>query len=147
MVRVSFFPKNYTNISLNNNYFKYKKHIGFKIFKENLSLLEKKIKRLNERFKFRFYNEIDDKLLKKITNLNDEELKKSRSRMFSNPIFWEDSEKKIKKFEKEIKDCGFEMYLGGRFIHLSRSYDKGKAIQQFLKIITKKKIKNLLQYL
>ena len=61
--------------------------------------------------------------------------------MFSNPLFWEDDESKKDQFEKEINGLGYEISFGGRF-SFSDSYNKGKAVKEFLKMVTLKK-KNL----
>ena len=55
--------------------------------------------------------------------------------MFSNPLFWEDKESKKEQFKKEINSLGYEMSFGGRFLHLSDSYNKGIAVKEFLKIL------------
>ena len=53
--------------------------------------------------------------------------------------------KRLKKnqFKKEINSLGYEMSHGGRFLHLSDSYNKGLAVKEFLKILKIKKKINL----
>ena len=55
--------------------------------------------------------------------------------MFTDPIYWMDSEKKKKKFENEINLMGLKIEFGGRFMHVSQNFNKGMAVKQFLKII------------
>ena len=53
--------------------------------------------------------------------------------------------KRVKKnnLKKEINSLGYEMSFGGRFLHLSDSYNKGIAVKEFLKILRLKKKKSL----
>ena len=134
-----FFPKNYNQIFFDKNFFKHSNYFGYKLTKKNPQSLITDINHLKKKYKFSFFSEISDFQLKKITNLNIQKLKKSRMRMFSNPLFWEDEESKKEKFEKEIKSLGYEMSFGGRFLHLSDSYNKGIAVKEFLKILRLKK--------
>ena len=60
----------------------------------------------------------------------------SKSRKFSNPIYWEDTKKKRSEFIKEVKKHNkkLEVLDGGRFLHILDSYDKGIALKKFFKI-------------
>ena len=136
-----FFPKNYNQIFFDKNFFKHSDYFGYKLTKKNSQSLITDINHLKKKYKFSFFSEISDFQLKKITNLNIQKLKKSRMRMFSNPLFWEDKESKKEQFKKEINSLGYEMSFGGRFLHLSDSYNKGIAVKEFLKILRLKKKK------
>ena len=124
-----FFPKNYNQIFFDKNFFKHSNYFGYKLTKKNPQSLITDINHLKKKYKFSFFSEISDFQLKKITNLNIQKLKKSRMRMFSNPLFWEDEESKKEKFKKEVNSLGYEMSFGGRFLHLSDSYNKGIAVK------------------
>ena len=130
-----FFPENYDQISFDKNFFKHSNYFGYKLTKKNSQSLITEINHLKKKYKFSFFSEISDFKLKKITNLDIKKLKKSRMRMFSNPLFWEDDESKKDQFEKEINGLGYEISFGGRFFHLSDSYNKGKAVKEFLKMV------------
>ena len=130
-----FFPRNYNNIVFDKNFFKYNDYLGYKLTNKNSQLLISETNHLKKKYKFSFLSEITDLRLKKITNLNIQQLKKSRMRMFSNPILWEDKETKKDQFSKEINSLGYEVSFGGRFLHLCDSYNKGKAVKEFLAIL------------
>ena len=130
-----FFPRNYNNIVFDKNFFKYNDYLGYKLTNKNSQLLISETNHLKKKYKFSFLSEITDLRLKKITNLNIQQLKKSRMRMFSNPILWEDKETKKDQFSKEINSLGYEVSYGGRFLHLCDSYNKGKAVNEFLAIL------------
>ena len=66
-----------------------------------------------------------------------DDIKRSKKRLFSNPIFWDDSFNKIAKFKSEIVSLNnhFKVFQGGRFIHILENYDKGIALKKYLEII------------
>jgi len=130
-----FFPRNYNNIVLDKKFFKYNEYLGYKLTNKNSQLLISETNHLKKKYKFSFLSEITDLRLKKISNLNIQQLKRSRMRMFSNPILWEDKETKKDQFSKEINSLGYEVSYGGRFLHLCDSYNKGKAVKEFLAIL------------
>ena len=130
-----FFPRNYNNIVFDKNFFKYNDYLGYKLTNKNSQLLISETNHLKKKYKFSFLSEITDLRLKKISNLNIQQLKRSRMRMFSNPILWEDKETKKDQFSKEINSLGYEVSYGGRFLHLCDSYNKGKAVNEFLAIL------------
>ncbi len=134
-----FFPEDYNQIFFDKNFFKHSNYLGYKLTKKNSQSLITEINHLKKKYKFSFFTEIDDLQLKKITNLNTQKLKKCRMRMFSNPLFWEDEENKKDQFKKEINSLGYEISSGGRFLHLSDSYNKGKAVKEFLKMFKLKR--------
>ena len=138
-----FFPKSYLKYVRDKNFFLYKNHLGFKVFKGNLSASNKKINELKKDYKFNFLSDLDDKKIMEITNLSFSKIKLVKKRMFSNPIYWEDSESNKKQFEKHVHQLGYNLSHGGRFTHLSIDYDKGKAIKKFLKIFDVKMFHNL----
>ena len=134
-----FFPKDHKQFFLSKNFFKYKNYFGYKLTKKNSQSLISEINYLKKKYKFSFFSEISDFQMKKITNLNIQKIQKSRMRMFSNPLFWEDKESNKDAFKKEINSLGYEISYGGRFLHLSDSYNKGKAVEEFLKMLKLKK--------
>ena len=134
-----FFPRNYNHIDFDKNFFKQNDYLGYRLTKKSFKSLISETYHLKKKYKFSFFSEINDLNLKKITNLNIQKLKKSRMRMFSNPILWEDDDFKKDQFKSEINSLGYEVSFGGRFLHLSDSYNKGKAVKEFLSILNLKK--------
>ena len=133
-----FFPKEYFNyLDLNKNFFKYRGYLGYSLANNSLELIAEKISFLQEKFSFSFYNDLSDQKISKITNLSIEDVKRSKDRLFSNPIYWNDSLDQIPKFKSEIISLNehFKIFDGGRFIHILEGYDKGEALKKFLEII------------
>lgn len=137
-----FFPTNYENIlnnyKLKENFFTHKNYFAFKmtyLTAENLPLM---ISRLKSIFNFSFYSELTNKEVMKFTNLKIDSVRRSKERLFTNPILWKDLKEKIIDFKSEIKkiDTNLNVLEGGRFIHISDNYNKGKALKKFLEILT-----------
>ena len=61
-----FFPKSYLKYVRDKNFFLYKNHLGFKVFKGNLSASNKKINELKKDYKFNFLSDLDDKKIMEI---------------------------------------------------------------------------------
>ena len=140
-----FFPKNY-NFDFTNKkfFFSYKNYYGYPMTNK-MELFKKIIAiRIKNNFKFLFYNEISDKKLKEITNLNSDRIKESKQRLFNEPIFWRDTNTNFDKFQKIIKSIGGEINIGGRFIHITDGYNKGNAVKKFIDLLDIKKSKGYL---
>ncbi len=133
-----FFPSGYLDsLELNSNYFKHRGYLGYKLAIDNLEKFNQDLYLLKKNYKFQFYNELSNRKISEITNLSINEVKRSKERLFTNPIRWNDSMDKIPSFKSDVisifGDC--KIYEGGRFIHILKNYDKGKALRKFIEII------------
>lgn len=133
-----FFPQDYLkkNIKIR-KFIKYKKHHIFKLTKLRANRIVDLLSIFKKKYNFKFYNELSNKELQKITKLTIENVKLSKLRQFSNPIYWDDSVGKKKKFIKDLTliYSDFAFLDGGRFIHVLDKYNKGLAVKKFLEII------------
>ncbi len=135
-----FFPKNWLKFFVNTNeLFEHKDHYGYRISKYNVFDIRSKLINFKKYYNFSFYSEISDEKLKKITNLRGHEIKRSKDRMFTDPILWEDTHKKIVQFREQLSssDNSFNIFEGGRFLHISDHYDKALAMKKFISITSK----------
>ncbi len=134
-----FFPSGYLEEKFFNqkNFFKYKNFICYKLSKMKLDSLNKMILEFKSKYNFTFYTELSEKKISSITNLKINDVKNSKQRLFSNPIYWNDSKLKLDKFKKDVKllNKNLKIIDGGRFIHIVGNYDKALALKQFLKIV------------
>ena len=131
-----FFPKKDLNIKRSKiNFIEIGDHIGYKISRFVSKDYKLKLNFLKKEFSFKFFSEINIENAKKITNLNSSSLLDSKKRMFTDPIFWQDKENKILDFQSRLKDLKLETSIGGRFIHVSDNFNKGKSVNRFLDII------------
>ena len=94
------------------------------------------LRNFRKKYSFKFYNELSDNELKNITQLKISDIRLSKNRQFSNPIFWMDTSKKKETFKKEfcLLNTGFLISDGGRFLHVSDQYDKALAMKKFIGI-------------
>lgn len=137
-----FFPKNYLNENFKKKkILRYKDHLCYKISRLKPNKVINLLRNFRKKYSFKFYNELSDNELKNITQLKISDIRLSKNRQFSNPIFWMDTLKKKETFKKEfcLLNTGFLISDGGRFLHVLDKCDKGVALQKFLKIINLKK--------
>ena len=133
-----FFPQDYLDCKdKDDNYFRYKNYIGYKLTSLNSLKIYNLIYKFKKEYDFSFYSELSDKEISKITNLTIKNAKTSKLRFFTNPIFWRDSKEKLRKFKSEANSYYKDLIIqeGGRFIHVSDNYDKALALKKFIKII------------
>ncbi len=133
-----FFPLDYRRHRLKKyKFIKYKNHLGFKLSNLDPEHLTELVKNFRNKYKFSFYNDLSDKKLVKITNLNSSYAKLSKLRKFTNPIYWEDEKNKIRDFRNDINSVNQNLTVvdGGRFLHILDDYNKGIALKKFLEII------------
>ena len=136
-----YFPKKY-KINYKKKQF-HEDYFSVPLCMENLKLQNKKIKKIGEKFKFTFFNEISHKDLQKLTKLGNDEILSSKKREFSDPLIWLDTKKNFSTFKSKLSKYGYRLSEGGRFIHISKNYDKATAVKFFLKLINFKADKNI----
>ena len=83
------------------------------------------------------YNELSNERLCELTKLRLREVEKSKNRLFTNPIFWKDTNEKLLNFKSDVMKInkGLKILKGGRFLHISDNYNKAKAVKNFIKTI------------
>lgn len=64
-----------------------------------------------------------------LTGLSKEQARKARKRDFTEPLLWQGDDMQWRQFCTELERRGLSVTRGGRFIHISGSTDKGKALQ------------------
>tara|TARA_X000001036_G_scaffold400231_1_gene404434 strand:+ start:353 stop:1270 length:918 start_codon:yes stop_codon:yes gene_type:complete len=132
-----FFPKNWLKLKIpSEGFFKYKSFYGYKLSKYNSKYIKSKITNLKNNYKFSFYSELNEEKIKNITNLKIKEVKRSKQRMFTDPILWEDTDQNIIKFKEQVLSWNnsLKVFKGGRFLHISDYYDKTLAMQKFISL-------------
>ncbi len=63
------------------------------------------------------------------TNLDREQAERALNRQFTVPVLWLESEQRKQEFISWCVGSDIEVHEGGRFLHLQRNCDKGKAIR------------------
>ncbi len=134
-----FFPPGYLKHTRNTqeNFFIHNNHYCFKMSNLKSEDLINSFSVLKKKYKFCFYSELCNESLCKLTKLKLREAKNSKIRLFTNPIFWKDTNEKLLNFKSDVKKIkkGLKILKGGRFLHISDNYNKAIAVKNFIKRI------------
>ncbi len=76
---------------------------------------------------YRLFSQLSVQEVSQITGLSVEQSELARIREYSDPLFWQGTEQQLLDFLEAIKPLGYEVLIGGRFIHLNRGTNKGIA--------------------
>ncbi len=134
-----FFPPGYLKLTRNiqGNFFIHENYHCYKMSNLYSDDLINNFSDLKKKYNFCFYSELSNKSLCELTNLKLREAKNSKNRLFTNPIFWKDTNEKILNFKSDVMKIkkGLNILKGGRFFHISDNYNKAKAVKNFIKTI------------
>ena len=134
-----FFPPGYLKLTKNTqeNFFIHNNYYCYKISKFKSEDLIKILSDFKKKYKFCFYSEFSNESLCELTNLKLREAENSKNRLFTNPIFWKDTNEKLLNFKCDVMKInkGLKILKGGRFLHISDNYNKAKAVKNFIKTI------------
>ena len=133
-----FFPKGYLiGNPIDYNLKNYQGYLRYSIAKKNINFWYKRIYEIRKKFKFNFFffRELSDIKLQKIMGLEHKRIEEAKNRLFSEPLYWNDTDQNLNLFKKKVKPLAGLINIGGRFIHITDGYDKGVAIKQFLKLM------------
>lgn len=84
--------------------------------------------RTDKGFRFRGFSDMSDNELSKQTGLTIDQAKLANQRLCTEPIIWEDSDTAWSKFSYTLKKHGYHWVQGGRFISISKPFDKKDGI-------------------
>ncbi|WOG28310.1 HAD-IIB family hydrolase [Endozoicomonas sp. 8E] len=93
------------------------------------------LKQFREQYGFRFrgFGDCSHSEIADLSGLDLEEAKLAADRKASEPLIWEDSDKALEQFEKQLSEEGLQLTRGGRFYHVSGKGDKGSAAKKLFK--------------
>ena len=79
-------------------------------------------------FKFRGFSEMTPSQIAHLTGLNTGQAQQAKNRQFSEPLLWQDTEQRRKKFIGILQQYKLQVVRGGRFSHVSDGSNKGLAL-------------------
>lgn len=133
-----FFPKGYlVDNSSDYNLKNYQGYLCHAIAKKSINFWYENICKIRRKFDFNFFffRELSDIKLQQLTGLEHKKIEDARDRLFSEPLYWNDTEQNLDLFVKKLKPLGGVINIGGRFVHVTDGYNKGVAIKEFLNLI------------
>jgi D-glycerate 3-kinase len=103
-----------------------------------LSTLLKDLDSLNKLYKahYKLFSHLSSEQISALTGLSDAQARRAQTRDHSDPLYWYGDEALLNTFVKEIKALGYEIKIGGRFIHITKNTDKSAAQQWLVKQFT-----------
>ena len=86
---------------------------------------------LRQKYGFVFYgfNDMCESQVAELTGLDMEESSRAKWRRCSEPVLWRDSETNLRKFQTLLTQLGLRTTQGGRFLHITGNFDKGRSMQ------------------
>jgi mannosyl-3-phosphoglycerate phosphatase len=85
--------------------------------------------RRTSRFAFRSFAELSDDEISTITQLPPAAVGLARQRLTSEPVLWQDSDAQLPAFTAALKELGFSVVQGGRFLHIAAGTSKARAVK------------------
>ena len=79
-------------------------------------------------FEFTGFGDMDSGAIAACTDLPPEDAAAAAQRQFGEPLLWHDTEDRLQQFTDAISARGLRLTRGGRFIHVTGSSDKGRAM-------------------
>lgn len=88
--------------------------------------------RAKRSYSFQGFSDWSEAEISAITGLTAAQASQAKSRFYSEPILWRDSETALQKFQNELQEIGLRLLQGGRFQSIQGRYDKGDAMRSMV---------------
>jgi len=76
---------------------------------------------------YQLFSELTPSKVASLTGLGIEQSKLALAREYSDPIYWQGTDQQLQVFLARMETLGYEVLVGGRFIHVNKQTNKGKA--------------------
>lgn len=81
------------------------------------------------RYRFTGFSQMSASRLSELCGLGIGPARRALNRDFSEPLIWQDSERALLSFQRELQSCGLSTLQGGRFLHVLGRADKGLSLE------------------
>lgn len=88
-------------------------------------------------FRFRSMLDMSPMEVMDYTGLEPGEAERALMRRYSIPLVWQDTQDRLDEFSMQVREHGWRLLRGGRFIHLQGPTDKSKAMQECIRCFEK----------
>ena len=82
---------------------------------------------------YKLFSELSSEQISELTGLNNAQARRARTRDYSDPLYWYGSDELLDTFVNDVTALGYEIKIGGRFIHIAKNTDKSAAQQWLVK--------------
>jgi len=144
-IQQPFIVENGAAVYIPENYFELKpigcKKIGeywcFALAKPLSSLLSD-LESLDTQYKthYKLFSNLTSEQISELTGLTDAQAKRAQTRDYSDPLYWYGNDDLLNTFVQDVKALGYDIKIGGRFIHIAKNTDKSAAQQWLVKQFT-----------
>lgn len=107
-------------------------------FASPLSNLLSDLDSLSSEYKshYKLFSDLSSEQISSLTGLDEAHARRAQTRDFSDPLYWHGSDELLNAFVNDVKALGYEIKIGGRFIHIAKNTDKSAAQQWLVKQIS-----------
>jgi D-glycerate 3-kinase len=85
---------------------------------------------------YKLFSELSSEQISELTGLNNAQARRAQTRDYSDPLYWYGSDELLDTFVNDVTALGYEIKIGGRFIHIAKNTDKSAAQQWLVKQFT-----------
>ena len=85
---------------------------------------------------YKLFSELSSEQISELTGLNNAQAKRAQTRDYSDPLYWYGSDELLNTFVSDVTTLGYDIKIGGRFIHIAKNTDKSAAQQWLVKQFT-----------
>jgi len=103
-----------------------------------LSSLLSDLESLDAQYKahYKLFSELSSEQISELTGLNNAQARRAQTRDYSDPLYWYGSDELLNTFVSDVTTLGYDIKIGGRFIHIAKNTDKSAAQQWLVKQFT-----------
>ncbi|KTF11630.1 HAD-IIB family hydrolase [Pseudoalteromonas sp. 10-33] len=85
---------------------------------------------------YKLFSELSSEQISELTGLNNAQARRAQTRDYSDPLYWYGSNELLNTFVSDVTALGYDIKIGGRFIHIAKNTDKSAAQQWLVKQFT-----------
>jgi D-glycerate 3-kinase len=103
-----------------------------------LSSLLKDLNTLKADYKahYKLFSDLSSEQISELTGLDDAQARRAQTRDYSDPLYWYGNDELLTAFVNDVEALGYDIKIGGRFIHIAKNTDKSAAQQWLVKQFT-----------
>ncbi|MBH0063204.1 HAD-IIB family hydrolase [Pseudoalteromonas sp. NZS71] len=85
---------------------------------------------------YKLFSDLSSEQISELTGLSDAQARRAQTRDYSDPLYWYGNDELLTAFVNDVEALGYDIKIGGRFIHIAKNTDKSAAQQWLVKQFT-----------